>query len=68
MIANPALRLSQTFPATKILFLPDVSTAEVDMVATSSDGLRLWKLQEERASLDRFLDVRLPACSLIHSK
>lgn len=68
MLANPALRLSQAFPATKIMFLPNVSTAEMDMVVTSSDGLRLWKLEEERASLDRFLDVRIPSCLVIYSQ
>jgi DDB1- and CUL4-associated factor 7 len=58
MAAVPGLRVAQAFPATKIMFLPNRSTSKPDLLASSSNCLRVWKLGEESAELDRILDVR----------
>jgi hypothetical protein len=68
MVADTRLRLRQTYPATKVLFLPSTSTAHTDLIAVSSDCLRIWKLGAETAALDRVLDVcslRLPLVRVI---
>ena len=57
MVATSAQRLEQTYPATKVMFMPSASTAQADLIATSSDGLRLWHLTPESSSFQRFLDV-----------
>jgi WD repeat-containing protein 68 len=35
------------FPATKVAWLPDQSTSHPDLLATSSDHLRLWEVDEQ---------------------
>ena len=34
------------YPATKLLWLPDKSAANPDLLATSGDYLRLWEVDE----------------------
>lgn len=63
MVAQAAQRLTQTFPATKVLFMPSTAAGDVDLLATSSDGLRLWQLSDGGATCQRFLDVRPAAVS-----
>ena len=33
------------YPATKVMFLPDMQTTRPDMVATTGDYLRLWNIK-----------------------
>jgi hypothetical protein len=60
MVSDARLRLRQTYPATKVLFLPSTATTHTDLIAVSSDCLRIWKLGADAAILDRLLDVCPP--------
>lgn len=64
VVAKAGQRLAQAFPATKIMFLPDAAAARSDLLAASSDALRLWRLAPGEAKFDRLLEhpaVRLSA-------
>jgi WD repeat-containing protein 68 len=39
---------SHNFPATKLLWMPNKSASHPDLLATSSDFLRIWKVDDER--------------------
>lgn len=43
---------SHPFPPTHLEFIPDRSTARPDLLATSSDVVRLWKIRDEGTVLD----------------
>lgn len=55
--AQPNLRLSQPFPATKIMFLPHRATSNSDLLASSSNCMRIWKLGQDNVELHRILDA-----------
>lgn len=55
--AQTNLRLSQPFPATKIMFLPHKATSNADLLASSSNCMRIWKLGQENVELHRILDA-----------
>lgn len=58
MVAQKPQRLQQDYPATKVLFLPSTATSHRDLVAASSDSLRLWHLANDAAKFEKLLDVR----------
>jgi len=47
-LAHPSLSFPHPFPATKVMFLPDVGTSRPDLLATSSDYLRIYNLSDTR--------------------
>jgi nicotinic acid mononucleotide adenylyltransferase len=64
MLAQHKLRMAHDFPVTKVLFMPSTSSAHKDLLATSSDRLRIWQLTNEAGTNDKVLTVcpcHLPA-------
>ena len=61
MAAQPHQRLHQEFPATRLQFVPSAAAAQRDLVAASSDCLRVWHLTEGGSTFEKLLDVRLLA-------
>ena len=55
------LTFSHLYPPTKIMFFPDKECNHPDILATSGDYLRLWKIGEESVTLHKMLNnVRPP--------
>lgn len=55
LVKNDLLHIHHEYPATKIMFYPDTNVAAPDLLATSSDCLKLWRIQDEGVACDRFL-------------
>merc|ERR1711937_497407 len=47
---HPSLSFNHPFPATKIMFIPEKGTGSPDLLATSSDCLRIYKIDEDATS------------------
>ncbi|KAL4423317.1 hypothetical protein ABPG77_006112 [Micractinium sp. CCAP 211/92] len=45
--SNPALAFQHPYPPTKVAFIPDKDGTRPDLLATSGDFLRLWRISEE---------------------
>ena len=50
-VADPRLRFKHKFPPTKIMFSPEREGPSEDLLATSTDCLRLWSVGEEGIDL-----------------
>jgi WD repeat-containing protein 68 len=53
-----AMKFDHSFPATKLLWLPSKSSSHPDLMATSSDYLRLWQVDEENNRVDHKSDLK----------
>ncbi|QDZ25938.1 WD40 repeat domain-containing protein [Chloropicon primus] len=49
-LSNPSLSFNHPFPATKIMFVPEKGTGTEDLLATSSDYLRIYKIDDTKDS------------------
>ena len=49
-LSQPSLSFNHPFPATKIMFLPEKGTGLPDLLATSSDYLRIYKIDDTKDS------------------
>lgn len=56
LLSVPHLTFSHPYPPTKIMFLPDKETARPDLVATSGDYLRIWRIQEDGVTMEKLLN------------
>jgi len=56
----PSLCFSHPYPPTKLAFIPDRAATRPDLLATSADVLRLWKLRDEDVTLEKLLSVTRP--------
>lgn len=54
-VADPRLSFSHPFPPTKLSFLPVRDPAQPDLLATSSDVLRIWSVGEDGVALEKSL-------------
>lgn len=54
--ADPALSFSHPYPPTKLAFIPDKDGTRPDLLASSGDFLRLWRLTEDGATLEKLLN------------
>lgn len=61
LLTDDVVSFSHPFPPTHIEFIPDRSTTRPDLVATSSDIVRLWRISEDTGTvLDSVLkDVQM---------
>lgn len=48
---NDVTSFPHNFPATKLLWLPNKSDSHPDLLATSSDFLRIWEVKENQVDL-----------------
>jgi len=48
--------LAHPYPTTKIMWIPDPKGQYPDLLATSGDYLRLWRIGENESNLERLLD------------
>lgn len=45
--AEPSLRFPHDYPATKLMFIPDREGTRADLLATTGEALRIWRLGAE---------------------
>lgn len=58
--SDPKLTFQHPYPPTKIMFMPDKEGAQPDLLATTGDYLRIWKVEEDGVQLHKLLNnVRL---------
>ena len=54
-VADPKLCVSHPYPPTKLAFIPDKDGCRPDLLASSGDHLRIWRVGEDGIALDRLL-------------
>lgn len=52
----PALSFSHPYPPTKLAFIPDRDASRPDLLASSGDHLRLWRIGEDGVTLEKLLN------------
>uniref|UniRef100_A0A7S0UYS2 Uncharacterized protein n=1 Tax=Polytomella parva TaxID=51329 RepID=A0A7S0UYS2_9CHLO len=52
-VSNPSLRFKHEYPATKLMFVPDKEGVGPDLLATTGEFLRLWRITEDRVNLEK---------------
>ncbi len=70
-VSDPKLTFSHPYPPTKLMFIPDKEGSKPDLLATTGDHLRVWRIEEDGVMLDRLLtnvSARLHSllCILMH--
>lgn len=50
--ADPNLSFDHPYPATKAAFVPDKDCQRADLLATSSDFLRIWRIADDSSRVD----------------
>jgi len=50
-ISEPKYRIQHKFPTTKLMFIPDRECNKEDLLATSADCLRLWRVDDDGVRL-----------------
>mmetsp|Transcript_37569 Transcript_37569/g.72009 ORF Transcript_37569/g.72009 Transcript_37569/m.72009 type:complete len:336 (+) Transcript_37569:46-1053(+) len=54
--ADPKFSFQHPYPPTKIMFVPDKDTSRPDLVATTGDYLRLWRVTDKKVELKAVLN------------
>ena len=54
--SDPKLTFQHPYPPTKIMFVPDKEGAQPDLLATTGDYLRIWKVTEDGVVLNKLLN------------
>ncbi|KAK9750045.1 hypothetical protein RND81_02G169400 [Saponaria officinalis] len=49
---DPNLSFEHPYPATKAMFIPDKECSKPDLLATSSDFLRVWQVREDNETVE----------------
>ncbi len=52
---QPGHSFSHPYPPTKLMFVPDPEGSKPDLLASAGDHLRLWRIEEDRVTLDCLL-------------
>ncbi|KDD75065.1 hypothetical protein H632_c893p0, partial [Helicosporidium sp. ATCC 50920] len=55
-VQDPKYTVAHPYPATKLMFLPDKDTNMPDLLASSSDFLRLWRITDDGIVLQKVLN------------
>ncbi|KAG8498996.1 hypothetical protein CXB51_005418 [Gossypium anomalum] len=50
--SDPNLSFDHPYPATKTIFIPDKDCQKPDLLATSSDFLRIWRISDDSSRVD----------------
>ncbi|MBA0613176.1 hypothetical protein Godav_013669, partial [Gossypium davidsonii] len=50
--SDPSLSFDHPYPATKTIFIPDKDCQKPDLLATSSDFLRIWRISDDGSRVD----------------
>lgn len=54
--SDPKYSFAHPYPATKIMFIPDKEGTREDLLATTGDFLRIWKISDEGVKLQSLLN------------
>ena len=46
-VSDPQLRFDHPYPCTKLMFAPDKECQHEDLMATTGDFLRIWKIDDD---------------------
>jgi len=55
-VADPLLSFAHPYPPTKLAFIPDRTGTRPDLLASSGDFLRIWRLSDEGVTLEKLLN------------
>eukprot|EP00195_Chlamydomonas_chlamydogama_P005387 CAMPEP_0202891988 /NCGR_PEP_ID=MMETSP1392-20130828/1870_1 /ASSEMBLY_ACC=CAM_ASM_000868 /TAXON_ID=225041 /ORGANISM="Chlamydomonas chlamydogama, Strain SAG 11-48b" /LENGTH=330 /DNA_ID=CAMNT_0049575863 /DNA_START=272 /DNA_END=1264 /DNA_ORIENTATION=+ len=53
---DPALTFRHDYPPTKLMFAPDKEACRPDLLATTGEFLRIWRIHEDGVQLERLLN------------
>ena len=54
--SDPKLTFQHPYPPTKIMFIPDKEGSSPDLLATTGDFLRIWRVSEDSVQLHKLLN------------
>ncbi|GAB4823467.1 hypothetical protein N2152v2_010513 [Parachlorella kessleri] len=54
--SNPRHTFQHPYPPTKVMFIPDMEGSRPDLLATTGDFLRLWRVTDEGVALEKLLN------------
>ena len=54
--SNPRQTFQHPYPPTKVMFIPDLEGSRPDLLATTGDFLRLWRVTDEGVALEKLLN------------
>lgn len=54
--SHPHLAFQHPYPPTKLMWVPDADASRPDLLATSGDFLRVWRVGEEGVQLEKLLN------------
>jgi DDB1- and CUL4-associated factor 7 len=61
LYSNPMLSFLHPYPPTKLAFVPDKEGSGPDLLASSGDFLRIWRLADDGVALEKLLSPSTPA-------
>jgi len=59
--SDPKLTFQHPYPPTKIMFIPDKEGNSPDLLATTGDFLRIWRVSDDGVQLHKLLNNVRPA-------
>eukprot|EP00955_Chlamydomonas_euryale_P016581 177381-Chlamydomonas_euryale.AAC.8 len=54
--ANPALKFKHDYPPTKLMFMPDKEGSQPDLLASTGEYLRIWRVHDDNVRLELLLN------------
>lgn len=55
-VTSPKLTFAHPYPPTKIMFIPDKECTKPDLLATTGDFLRIWRVADDGVVLEKLLN------------
>lgn len=55
-MSDPSLTFRHDYPPTKLMFIPDKECTRPDLLATTGEFLRIWRINEDNVQLERLLN------------
>lgn len=56
LVSDPSLTFRHDYPPTKLMFMPDQEACRPDLLATTGEFLRLWRVGDDGVRLERLLN------------
>jgi len=57
LVAQPHLSFAHPYPPTKLAFIPDRAGSRPDLLASSGDYLRIWRLSPDGVAMEKLLNA-----------
>eukprot|EP00197_Chlamydomonas_leiostraca_P006362 CAMPEP_0202866200 /NCGR_PEP_ID=MMETSP1391-20130828/7256_1 /ASSEMBLY_ACC=CAM_ASM_000867 /TAXON_ID=1034604 /ORGANISM="Chlamydomonas leiostraca, Strain SAG 11-49" /LENGTH=320 /DNA_ID=CAMNT_0049546125 /DNA_START=207 /DNA_END=1169 /DNA_ORIENTATION=- len=56
LVSSPHLTFRHDYPPTKLMFIPDKEGSRPDLMATSAEFLRVWRVHDDGVAMERLLN------------